>query len=69
MCFQVTGDAFGQPRPSNADVQPHISCRTVVLRKDRFDEREEDFYEALYTQSQATFGAYVETGTVRESLQ
>jgi hypothetical protein len=39
-------------------------CRTVVLRKDRFDDREMDFYEALYTQSQAQFGAYVESGTV-----
>lgn len=38
--------------------------RTVVLRKDRFDDREMDFYEALYTQSQAQFGAYVESGTV-----
>ena len=38
--------------------------RTVVLRKDKFDEREADFYEALYTQSQAQFGAYVESGTV-----
>jgi len=36
----------------------------VVLRKDKFDATEEDFYEALYTQSQAQFGAYVETGTV-----
>jgi hypothetical protein len=27
--------------------------RTVILRKDKFDEREEDFYAALYTQSQA----------------
>lgn len=34
------------------------------MRKDRFDEREHDFYEALYTQSQAQFGAYVESGTV-----
>ena len=39
-------------------------CRTVLLRKDAFDEREMDFYEALYTQSQAQFGAYVESGTV-----
>lgn len=39
-------------------------CRTVVLRKDRFDEREEDFYEALYTQSQSQFDAYVQTSTV-----
>lgn len=41
-----------------------VCCRTVVLRKDKFDDREMDFYEALYTQSQAQFGAYVETGTV-----
>ena len=41
-----------------------MPCRTVLLRKDAFDEREMDFYEALYTQSQAQFGAYVESGTV-----
>ena len=35
-----------------------------MLRKDRFDEREEDFYEALYTQSQAQFDSYVQTSTV-----
>lgn len=35
-----------------------------MLRKDGFDEREADFYEALYTQSQAQFGAYVQSGTV-----
>ena len=40
------------------------ACRTVVLRKDALDEREADFYEALYTQSQAQFGAYVSAGTV-----
>lgn len=34
------------------------------MRKDGFDEREADFYEALYTQSQAQFGAYVSAGTV-----
>ena len=38
--------------------------RTVVMRRDRFDVREKDFYDALYTQSQAQFGAYVESGTV-----
>ncbi|KAL0027325.1 hypothetical protein WJX79_000283 [Trebouxia sp. C0005] len=38
--------------------------RTITLRKDRFDEREDDFYEALYTQSQAQFATYVQTGTV-----
>ena len=38
--------------------------RTITLRKDKFDEREDDFYEALYTQSQAQFATYVSTGTV-----
>lgn len=41
-----------------------VSCRTITLRKDKFDEREDDFYEALYTQSQAQFATYVQTGTV-----
>jgi DNA repair protein RAD16 len=36
----------------------------VVLRRCRFDARETDFYEALYTQSRATFGAYVTAGTL-----
>ena len=35
-----------------------------MLRKDRFDEREADFYEAMYTQSQAQFDAYVDSGTL-----
>lgn len=39
-------------------------CSTVVLRRCRFDDREADFYEALYTQSRATFGAYVAAGTL-----
>lgn len=39
-------------------------CRTITLRKDKFDEREEDFYEALYTQSQAQFATYIASGTV-----
>ena len=30
--------------------------RQLLLRKDRFDVREADFYEALYTQSQAQVG-------------
>lgn len=38
--------------------------RTVTLRKDRFDASEQDFYEALYTQSQAQFGEYITAGTV-----
>lgn len=35
-----------------------------MLRKDALDEREADYYEALYTQSQAQFGDFVQTGTV-----
>ena len=35
-----------------------------MLRKDAMDEREADYYEALYTQSQAQFGDFVQTGTV-----
>jgi DNA repair protein RAD16 len=35
-----------------------------VLRRTRFDAREADFYEALYTQSRASFGAYVTAGTL-----
>jgi DNA repair protein RAD16 len=35
-----------------------------VLRRTRFDAREADFYEALYTQSRASFGAYVDAGTL-----
>lgn len=38
--------------------------RTVIIRRDAFDEREADYYEALYTQSQATFGTYVQKGTL-----
>ena len=28
------------------------------------DEKEHDFYEALYTQSQAHFGSFVQAGTL-----
>lgn len=38
--------------------------RSIVLRRTRFDAREADFYEALYTQSRASFGAYVTAGTL-----
>eukprot|EP00850_Spirogloea_muscicola_P001122 SM000004S14992 [mRNA] locus=s4:637588:643739:- [translate_table: standard] len=38
--------------------------RTTVLRKDAFDAKEEDFYQALYTQSQSQFATYVDSGTV-----
>lgn len=36
----------------------------TLLRKDAFDAREQDFYEALYTQSQSQFATYVDSGTV-----
>lgn len=36
----------------------------VVLRRDAMDAAEADFYEALYTQSQAQFDSYVDMGTL-----
>ena len=38
--------------------------RVVVLRRDAFSAMEQDYYEALYTQSKVQFGSYVEAGTV-----
>ncbi|XP_058097466.1 DNA repair protein RAD16 [Magnolia sinica] len=38
--------------------------RIVSLRRDYLDNTEEDFYEALYTRSQAQFNTYVEAGTL-----
>ncbi|CAK9259692.1 unnamed protein product [Sphagnum jensenii] len=38
--------------------------RTTYLRRDAFDTREEDFYQALYTQSQSQFNTYVTAGTL-----
>ena len=38
--------------------------RLIKLRHDPMDEREEDFYQALYTQSQAQFNTYLQSGTV-----
>ncbi|KAL3679938.1 hypothetical protein R1sor_022894 [Riccia sorocarpa] len=38
--------------------------RTTYLRRDVFDAREEDFYQALYTQSQSQFNTYVDAGTL-----
>lgn len=65
--IQQTGSR-GTESNSTPSPPPHMShpiCRrTVTLRRDRFDEREADFYDALYTQSQAQFDAYVQTGTV-----
>ena len=44
------------------DIQ--LPPRIVKVRMDSLDQFEEDFYEALYTQSQAQFNTYVEAGTV-----
>uniref|UniRef100_K3X4N7 RanBP-type and C3HC4-type zinc finger-containing protein 1 n=1 Tax=Globisporangium ultimum (strain ATCC 200006 / CBS 805.95 / DAOM BR144) TaxID=431595 RepID=K3X4N7_GLOUD len=38
--------------------------KLIRIRKDRLDERENDFYEAIYTQSQAQFNTYVSSGTL-----
>lgn len=41
-----------------------LPCRLVRLRRDRLDATEDDFYTALFSQSQAQFDGYVERGTV-----
>ncbi|KAI9593637.1 SNF2 family N-terminal domain-containing protein [Syncephalis fuscata] len=38
--------------------------RTVTIRRDLFNEEEEDFYESLYTDTARKFNTYVEAGTV-----
>jgi DNA repair protein RAD16 len=42
--------------------------RTIVLRRDVFSTQEADYYEALYTQSQAQFSTYVSAGTVLNNV-
>ena len=44
------------------DIQ--LPPRLVRVRAERLDEFEDDFYQALYTQSQAQFNTYVQSGTV-----
>jgi hypothetical protein len=44
------------------DIQ--LPTRIVKVRRDCLDEKEEDFYQALYTRSQAQFNTYVRAGTV-----
>jgi DNA repair protein RAD16 len=44
------------------DIQ--LPPRIVRVRADNLDEKEDDFYQALYTQSQAQFNTYVVQGTV-----
>eukprot|EP00252_Welwitschia_mirabilis_P009544 TRINITY_DN2218_c0_g1_i3.p1 TRINITY_DN2218_c0_g1~~TRINITY_DN2218_c0_g1_i3.p1 ORF type:complete len:916 (-),score=200.01 TRINITY_DN2218_c0_g1_i3:671-3418(-) len=41
-----------------------LPSRVTCLRRDNFDAREEDFYQALYTQSQSQFNTYVRAGTL-----
>lgn len=41
-----------------------LPTRIVRLRQEKMDEKEEDFYQALYTQSQAQFNTYLQSGTV-----
>ena len=41
-----------------------LPARYVMVRQEPMDERETDFYEALYTQSKAQFNTYVRSGTV-----
>jgi DNA repair protein RAD16 len=41
-----------------------LPTRCVQVRMDDMDEREADFYGALYTQSKAQFNTYVRSGTV-----
>eukprot|EP00249_Psilotum_nudum_P024950 c29330_g1_i2 orf=639-3632(-) len=38
--------------------------RTTYLRRDTFDTREDDFYQALYTQSQSQFNTYIAARTL-----
>ncbi|GAB2215035.1 hypothetical protein Drorol1_Dr00019409 [Drosera rotundifolia] len=38
--------------------------RSVSLRRDSFDVREEDYYNSLYNESQAQFNTYVQQGTL-----
>jgi len=38
--------------------------RLIRIRRDEFDDEENDFYEALYTQTKTTFNNFVEEGTV-----
>jgi DNA repair protein RAD16 len=38
--------------------------RIITIRKDEFDEEENDFYDALYSQSKTRFMGFVKEGTV-----
>ena len=49
-----------EERASDIELPPKL----VIVRKDPLDEREEDFYQALYTESKAQFNTYVDAGTI-----
>lgn len=44
------------------DIQ--LPMRIVKVRQEKLDDKEDDFYQALYTQSQAQFNTYLTAGTV-----
>ncbi|KAL3652640.1 hypothetical protein CASFOL_002321 [Castilleja foliolosa] len=41
-----------------------LPCRIITLRRDSLDVVEEDYYTALYSESQAQFDTYINAGTV-----
>ena len=44
------------------DIQ--LPPRIVRVRQEKLDVKEDDFYQALYTQSQAQFNTYLQSGAV-----
>lgn len=59
-CLQILLRRTKEGRADDICLPPKL----VRIRKDRLDERENDFYEAIYTQSQAQFNTYVSSGTL-----
>lgn len=49
-----------EERAADLALPPSMKC----LRRDSFDSREDDFYQALYTQSQSQFNTYIDSGTL-----
>ncbi|ETI37904.1 hypothetical protein F443_16247 [Phytophthora nicotianae P1569] len=60
ICLQILLRRTKEGRADDISLPPKL----VRIRKDRLDERENDFYEAIYTQSQAQFNTYVSSGTL-----
>lgn len=44
--------------------QLRLPPRNIIIRKDRLDPEENDFYESLYQQSRTTFEAFVDEGSI-----